>query len=173
MIKIRLIKLLSHAKKFVFLQVLCQWVSLLCQIAVIFFITDIVQKAFNRGQLGTVLIPYAAAAAACFMLRFISDKLYAAFSHKASADVKITLRTHMYEKLLRMGASYRNAAPTAEIVQLAQDGVNFVCLFIVCKRKGKRRFAFMRTADTVFDRFDYENRQIFTAQVLVNLCTTG
>lgn len=123
MIKIRLIKLLSHAKKFVFLQVLCQWVSLLCQIAVIFFITDIVQKAFNRGPLGTVLVPYAAAAAACFMLRFISDKLYAAFSHKASADVKITLRTHMYEKLLRMGASYRNAAPTAEIVQLAQDGV--------------------------------------------------
>ena len=29
----------------------------------------------------------------------------------------------MYEKLLRLGASYRNSAPTAEIVQLASDGV--------------------------------------------------
>ena len=29
----------------------------------------------------------------------------------------------MFEKLLRLGASYRDSAPTAEIVQLASDGV--------------------------------------------------
>ena len=123
MIKIRLIKLLSHAKKFVLLQVLCQWVSLLCQIAIIFFISDIVQRLFAHEAIGALAPPYAAAALCCFAVRFASDRLYVAASYKASADVKITLRKHMYEKLLRLGASYRSSAPTAEIVQLASDGV--------------------------------------------------
>ncbi len=123
MIKIRLIKLLSHAQKFVFLQVLCQWVSLLCQIAVVFCITDIVQRVFAAEPIAPIVPLYAGAAALCFAVRFACDRLYAASSYKASADVKITLRKHMFEKLLRLGASYRDSAPTAEIVQLASDGV--------------------------------------------------
>ena len=123
MIKIRLIKLLSHAKKFVLLQVLCQWISLLCQIAIIFFISDIVQRVFAHEPIAGLVPLYASASLCCFALRFASDRFYVAASHKASADVKITLRKHMYEKLLRLGASYRNSAPTAEIVQLASDGV--------------------------------------------------
>lgn len=123
MIKIRLIKLLSHAQKFVFLQVLCQWVSLLCQIVVVFCITDIVQRVFAAEPIAPIAPVYAGAAALCFAVRFACDRLYAASSYKASADVKITLRKHMFEKLLRLGASYRDSAPTAEIVQLASDGV--------------------------------------------------
>lgn len=123
MIKIRLIKLLSHAQKFVFLQVLCQWVSLLCQIVVVFCITDIVQRVFAAEPIAPIAPVYAGAAALCFAVRFACDRLYAASSYKASADVKITLRKHMFEKLLRLGASYRESAPTAEIVQLASDGV--------------------------------------------------
>jgi len=123
MIKIRLIKLLSHAQKFVFLQVLCRWISLLCQIAVVFCITDLVQRVFAGEPIAPIVPLYAGAAALCFAVRFACDRLYASFSYKASADVKITLRKHMYEKLLRLGASYRDSAPTAEIVQLASDGV--------------------------------------------------
>ncbi len=123
MIKIRLIKLLSHAQKFVFLQVLCQWVSLLCQIVVVFCITDIVQRVFAAEPIAPIAPVYAGAAALCFAVRFACDRLYAASSYKASADVKITLRKHMFEKLLRLGASYRESAPTAEIVQLASEGV--------------------------------------------------
>jgi len=123
MIKIRLIKLLSHAQKFVFLQVLCQWVSLLCQIAVVFCITDVVQRVFAAEPIAPIAPVYAGAAALCFAVRFACDRLYAVFSYKASADVKITLRKHMFEKLLRLGASYRDSAPTAEIVQLASDGI--------------------------------------------------
>lgn len=123
MIKIRLIKLLSHAQKFVFLQVLCRWISLLCQIAVVFCITDCIQKVFEGEPVAPIIPLYAGIAALCFAVRFACDRLYAVFSYKASADVKITLRKHMYEKLLRLGASYRDSAPTAEIVQLASDGV--------------------------------------------------
>ncbi len=123
MIKIRLIKLLSHAKKFVFLQVLCQWLSLLCQITIVFFITDIVQRVFEHKPIAAIVPLYAGAALCCFAVRFVSDRFYVAASYKASADVKITLRKHIYEKLLRLGASYKSAAPTAEVVQLTSDGV--------------------------------------------------
>ena len=123
MIKIRLIKLLSHAKKFVFLQVFCQWLSLLCQITIVFFITDIVQRVFEHKPIAAIVPLYAGAALCCFAARFVSDRFYVAASYKASADVKITLRKHIYEKLLRLGASYKSAAPTAEVVQLASDGV--------------------------------------------------
>ena len=123
MIKIRLIKLLSHAKKFVFLQMLCQWLSLLCQITIVFFISDIVQILFAHEPIAAIVPLYTVTSLCCFAARFASDRFYVAASYKASADIKITLRKHMYEKLLRLGASYRNSAPTAEIVQLASDGV--------------------------------------------------
>ena len=61
MIKIRLIRLLSHAKKFVLLQVLCQWVSLLCQTAIVFFISDIVQKLFVHESIAPLAPLYAGA----------------------------------------------------------------------------------------------------------------
>lgn len=123
MIKVRLIKLLSGAKKFVFWQVLALWAALLCQITIAFCITDIVQKLFAGEAVIAVLPLYAAAAAFCFVLRFAADRLYVFASHKAGADVKVTLRTHIYEKLLRLGASYRDTVSTAEAVQLSLDGV--------------------------------------------------
>ena len=74
MIKIRLIKLLSHAKKFVLLQVLCQWISLLCQTAIVFFISDIVQKLFVHESIAPLAPLYAGAALCCVAVRFASDR---------------------------------------------------------------------------------------------------
>ena len=102
---------------------LCQWLSLLCQITIVFFITDIVQRVFEHKPIAAIVPLYAGAALCCFAVRFVSDRFYVAASYKASADVKITLRKHIYEKLLRLGASYKSAAPTAEVVQLTSDGV--------------------------------------------------
>ena len=123
MIKVRLIKLLSQAKKFVFLQVFCQWISLLCQIAVVFWITDIIQKIYTHTADFAFVRRYGAFIACCLAVRLAADKVYVWASYKASADVKLTLRDHIYRKLLRLGASYREDVPTAEIVQLASDGV--------------------------------------------------
>ena len=41
----------------------------------------------------------------------------------ASCDVKRVLRGQIYEKLLRLGASYRQHTATAQIVQMASEGV--------------------------------------------------
>ena len=47
----------------------------------------------------------------------------AAASYNASRTVKKTLRSAIYEKLLRLGGSYTQAVPTAEVLQLAGEGV--------------------------------------------------
>ena len=41
----------------------------------------------------------------------------------SSRAVKRTLRTQLYEKLLRLGATYRQTAATFEVVQVAVEGV--------------------------------------------------
>lgn len=44
-------------------------------------------------------------------------------SGKASSDVKLVLRRQIYEKLLRIGASYKEKVPTSEVVQVTTEGV--------------------------------------------------
>ena len=44
MIKKNLVNLLSHAKKYVVYNVLCQWIALLAQIAAIFTISGLLEK---------------------------------------------------------------------------------------------------------------------------------
>ena len=51
MIKKRLIQLLSHAKKYILLQVLWKWLSLLCQVVMVFQISMLLEEAFLRRNL--------------------------------------------------------------------------------------------------------------------------
>ena len=136
MIKTRLIKLLSHAKKYVVYQVLLQWISLAAQIILIYclssvtakvfysaceenFITQGFQPLFSSGFVivRLVLILF------CSLLRAVLDYVKGRTSFKASVDVKRILRNHIYEKLLRLGSSYREKVHSSEIVQLASEGV--------------------------------------------------
>ncbi len=121
MIKIRLIKLLSNAKKYVWLQVLFQWISLLAQVILIYCLTGLIYGAF-KNQLPSLSINLTIIAA-CVSIRFIMEWLNTRTSYRASVDVKRILRTRIYEKLLRLGTSYRENVHTAEVVQLASEGV--------------------------------------------------
>ena len=44
MIKMRLVRLLSHAKKYIVYNVLWQWVALLTQVVIVFTITGLIEK---------------------------------------------------------------------------------------------------------------------------------
>ena len=46
------------------------------------------------------------------------------YSHEASCDVKLHLRTRIYEKLLELKNDYTNYAATSELVQLSVEGVD-------------------------------------------------
>ncbi len=61
--------------------------------------------------------------AVCIFMRFFCERRVTAASYKAGADVKRVLRERIYEKLLRLGAAYKESISTAEIVQMAAEGV--------------------------------------------------
>ncbi len=123
MIKKRLIGLLKESKKYIVQNVLWQWMGLLAQIAAIFAIGQLLDAAifatvtsgniFMTGMVCTVSI----------LLRMISDKKATQASFFASADVKKILREKIYEKLVRLGASYKEQISTSEVVQLSVEGV--------------------------------------------------
>ena len=121
MIKVRLIKLLSHAKKYVVLQVLWQWISLIAQVLLIFTLSGIIAGLFENSY--PAFDVYLPVILGCIAIRFLMEWLTSRTSYKASVDVKRILRSKIYEKLLRLGSAYRENVHTAEVVQLASEGV--------------------------------------------------
>lgn len=123
MIKTRLIKLLSHAGKYIVYNVLWQWFALLCQIAVVFSITALLEGVVTGNLQTQDMVRTAVVFAAAALIRFGCDKGAAHASFAASVDVKRILREKIYDKLLRLGASYREQTATSEVVQMAAEGV--------------------------------------------------
>ncbi|MCH1981388.1 ABC transporter ATP-binding protein/permease [Ruminococcus sp. OA3] len=123
MIKKRLVGLLSHAKKYIAYQVIWQWFSLLCQVLMIYSAATLLEMAL-QGPVGAGKItPFAVMAAGAMLLRFFCDRQASRASYMASVDVKRVLRQNIYEKLLRLGASYRERVSTSEVVQMSAEGV--------------------------------------------------
>ena len=56
-------------------------------------------------------------------IRFLCDQMATRASFAASVDVKRILREKIYEKLLCLGASYREHVSTSEVVQMSTEGV--------------------------------------------------
>lgn len=123
MIKKRLVGLLSHAKKYIIYQVAWQWVSLLCQIVMIYCAAFLLEQALFREVTPRMALSYGGIAALGLILRFVCDRGASHASYRASVDVKRILRDKIYEKLLRLGAAYREKTATSEVVQMAAEGV--------------------------------------------------
>ncbi len=129
MIKKRLVGLLSHAKKYIAYNVIWQWIALLAQILAVFTIASLLEemlymagaqeKALFTGRMADC----AGLFLAVMLVRFLCEKMAARASFRASADVKRILREKIYEKLLRLGASYKEQVPTSEVVQVSTEGV--------------------------------------------------
>ncbi len=58
------------------------------------------------------------------LLRAFFEKKSTEASYYASCEVKKHLRSQIYQKLLRLGSTYQQQASTAEIVQMAMEGVD-------------------------------------------------
>lgn len=123
MIKTRLVKLLSHAKKYIVFQVVWKWISLLCQIAMIYAASMLLESALFDAITKNQLLLYGIVIFIAISLRLICDRQASYASYEASVDVKRILREKLYGKLLKLGASYRESVATSEVVQMAAEGV--------------------------------------------------
>ena len=123
MIKTRLVNLLSHAKKYIVYTVLWQWIALLSQVASVFAIahllSGVVYKTLDSQDLIHVIITLIIV----LVVRVVCDKLGTRSSYMACVDVKRILREKIYDKMLRLGASYNEYVSTSEVVQVSTEGV--------------------------------------------------
>lgn len=124
MINKRLIGMVSESKKYVIGNVIMQWCNLIANIVLMFTITGLLQKVYNRQMQPKDFGVLAAVFAAVLVVRFICEKGASKMSYKASHSVKKILREKIYTKLLKIGASYNEKVSSAEVVQVAVEGVD-------------------------------------------------
>ena len=111
------------AMRYVWRCVLCQWLSLLCNVAFVWALAGIVGGALGAGLAAGA---WPAAFAVCMIsipLRIVCTTRASAMSDKASAGVKRTLRAKIYQKMLALGTNYSETVATSEAVMLASEGV--------------------------------------------------
>lgn len=123
MIKTRLIKLLSHSKKYIAYTVFWQWIALLAQVTAVFTIADllgyVLENTLTMSHLKTTFILLLGV----IVIRYTCERMSARTSYLASVDVKRILREKIYDKMLKLGASYSEHVSSSEIVQVSTEGV--------------------------------------------------
>ena len=124
MINKRLIGTVKESKKYIAGNVICQWVSLAVNIAMMGAIAHMLQSLYEGntqdGQIGATAV----IAVIAVIVRFVCAVLSSRMGYLSSKAVKKTLREMIYKKLLRLGTSYKEQANTSEVVQVAVEGVD-------------------------------------------------
>ena len=118
----RLLSICDSSKKWIGLTVLMNWISIICNIALILFIGTTVDKLMN-GNLNLNVISTSLFIIAMLSIRFVANFMSTKFSLHSSSEVKKTLRSTIYEELLSLGVNYTDAISTSSTVQIAVDGV--------------------------------------------------
>ena len=123
MINKRLIGTVEESKKYIAGNVVSQWISLIANIAMMAAIAKMLQHLYEGNAGGRELALTAIIAVVAIGVRFVCANISAKMSYLSSKLVKKTLRQMIYQKLLRLGSSYKEQANTSEIVQVAVEGV--------------------------------------------------
>lgn len=124
MINKRLIGTVSESKKYIVGNVAAQWLSLTANIAMMTALTSLLASLFTKTADRDSMILTAAVVAAAIAVRFFCTVTASRMSFLSSKTVKKTLREKIYEKLLCLGASYKEQVKTSEVVQVAVEGVD-------------------------------------------------
>lgn len=124
MINKRLFSYLKR-KKYVYAQVLCQWIALLTQIVVIFLLGSLMESLWKNQSIShqeileTIIIVGLAVIIKCAM-----RSLASLCSYHSTSRIKLTLREEIYRKLLNYPIRYTDYISASQIVQLSAEGVD-------------------------------------------------
>lgn len=122
MINKRLLSLSDDCKKYVSLTVLMNMISIICNIAIVVFIGEIIDDLYKNTLDINI---YSASLFIILMLgiRFICNYYSTRFSFYSSSNVRKSLREKIYNKLLDLGVNYLENISTSSTVQIAVDGI--------------------------------------------------
>lgn len=124
MINKRLIGTVKESKKYIAANVAVQWIALAANIAMMGAVAGLLQKLYDGTLTPGRLAWTAAGALGAVAVRYVCALVSSRMGYLSSRAVKRTLRELIYEKLLRLGASYKEQANTSEVVQVAVEGVD-------------------------------------------------
>jgi len=123
MIDKNLLNLVPESKKYVFLTVLLKLLGLGANFLLIFSVAQIIRTKETRGTDPFALLVPVLLITLSLIVTFAANQLASITSFKSSCQVKKTLRSKIYEKLLRLGPEYQEKTETAKIIQWAVEGV--------------------------------------------------
>ena len=118
----RLLSTCDSSMKWIGLTVLMNWISILCNIGIILFIGNTIDQLLS-SNFNLDFIKSGLFIGLMLITRFIANYMSTKFSLNSSSEVKKTLRSTIYEKLLSLGVNYTNSISTSSTVQIAVDGV--------------------------------------------------
>ena len=124
MINKRLIAAVPESRKYIAGNVLCQWVSLLANFALLGTMARLLASlAGGLPEGGRVFLTLGVATGA-LAVRAVCTLLSSRMSFRSARAVKRTLRENLYRKLLALGPSYQEQVNTSEVVQVAVEGID-------------------------------------------------
>lgn len=124
MINKRLIAAVGESKKYIAANVALQWVSLAANILIMGVFCRVLAGLYAGAPAPGALVRAALLVLAAVVVRIACGVGASRMAFLSSRAVKLRLRGLVYDKLLRLGASYRERVSTGEVVQVAVEGVD-------------------------------------------------
>lgn len=121
----RLMQVCPESKKYIFGNIVLQWLELCLNTVMMITVAVSIQKLYEKQWIsfGDLLLPVCVIAATV-LVRFFITQLATRMSYLASKTVKIKMRELVYGKLLKLGSKYREQVSTAELVQESVEGID-------------------------------------------------
>ena len=115
--------MVPESKRYIALNVLFQWISLVANIVMMAAITGLLARLFSKTQSNEQIVRTAAICAIALFVRAGCSVGASRMGYLSSKTVKKVIREQIYQKLLRLGSGYKDEVQTSEIVQVAVEGV--------------------------------------------------
>lgn len=124
MIDKRLIGTVPESKKYIAGNVLLQWISLVANITIMTSVTGLLARLFAETAAKADFAETALITLISVFIRFFCTAGASRMGYLSSRAVKKTLREQIYQKLLKLGAAYKERVQTSEVVQVSVEGVD-------------------------------------------------
>ena len=119
----RLMKMCPESRRYIFGNIVLQWLELLMNAVMIGLIALSVEQLWQKNLTKDAVMWRLIVILVTIAVRWFATKGATRMSYLASRTVKRVMREQIYQKLLRLGTSYREHASTAELVQESVEGV--------------------------------------------------
>mgnify|MGYP001851464696 FL=1 len=122
MINKKLVSYLKEDKKYVYLQVLMQWLALLSQIIIVAIMANMINELFIDQKINNLAIQVIIIIILIFVKGYFGRQA-TMYSFKAAKNIKGKLRVAVYKKILALNNRYSEVLSMASLTQLMSEGV--------------------------------------------------